>query len=84
MVKKLSVSVKDLKYLVILVGGGDMVAVLVSKATWDSWSDQEDEMQFTDNIPSNLKLEFSDPKKLVNFCVENGIKIRDSVVGSLY
>ena len=82
--KNLEIPIKDLAYVVVLVGGGDMVAVLTNKETWDSWSDQEDEMQFTDNIPAPLKLEFSDMGKIVNFCVEHGIKIRSSVVGSLY
>jgi hypothetical protein len=82
--KNLEIPVADLRYLVVLVGGGDMVAVLTNKETWDSWGDQEDEMQFTDNIPAPLKLEFTDSKKLINFCVENAITIRDSVTGSLY
>jgi len=82
--KNLVIPVDSLQYVVVLVGGGDMVAVLTNKETWDSWSDQEDEVQFTDNIPAPLKLEFSDMGKIVNFCVEHGIKIRSSVVGSLY
>ena len=82
--KNLDVEIKDLAYVVVRVGGGDMVATLMSKEIWDSWSDQEDAMQFVDNIPNGLKLEFSDPHKLVNFCVEHGLKLRSSTVESLY
>ena len=82
--KNLEIPIKDLAYVVVLVGGGDMVAVMTNKETWDSWSDQEDEMQFTDNIPASLKLEFTELHKLTNFCVEHGLKLRASVTGSLY
>ncbi len=82
--KNLDVEIKDLAYVVVRVGGGDMVATLMSKETWDSWGDQEDAMQFVDNIPNGLKLEFSDPHKLVNFCVEHGLKLRSSTVEALY
>ena len=82
--KKLEVEIKDLAYVVIRVGGGDLEAALVSKEIWDSWSDQEDAMQFVDNIPNGLKLEFTNPHKLINFCVEHGLKIRSSTVEALY
>ena len=82
--KHLEVPIASLQYLVMRTGGGDTVATLTNQETWESWSDQEDEMQFCDNIPAPLKLEFDDITKLVNFCVKNGIKIRDGVAGSLY
>jgi hypothetical protein len=82
--KNLEIPVEDLQYLIMLSGGGDMVSVLTDKATWDSWDDQEDEMQFCDNIPASRKVEFMEGKDLVNFCVKHNLKIRNGVTGSLY
>jgi len=82
--KKLEVPVKDLQYVVALFGGGDLVASLMTKETWDSWSDEEDAMQFVDNIPAGQKLEFQDIHKLVNFCTENGIKLKNGFIDHMY
>lgn len=82
--KHLEVPIASLQYLVLRTGGGDTVVTLTDKKTWDSWGDQEDEMQFCDNIPAPLKLEFDDITKLVNFCVKHDLKILDGVTGSLY
>lgn len=82
--KNLEIPVGELQYCVVLVGGGDLFASLINKETWESWSDEEDGMQFVDNIPAQLKLEFTDIHKLVNFCVEHGIKLQGGAVDSLY
>lgn len=82
--KKLDVKPQDLTHAVLLFGGGDLKAVLVSKEIWDSWSEQEDATQFTDNIPNGLKLEFEQMHDLVNFCGGKGIRLVESVVDYAY
>jgi len=82
--KKLDVPVSELTHAVLLFGGGDLTIVLVSKEIWDTWSDQEDATQFTDNIPNRFKLEFEDLTDLVNFCGGKGIQLVTSVVDYAY
>jgi hypothetical protein len=82
--ENLKVLPRDLTHAILLFGGGDLTATLVSQEIWDSWSEQEDATQFTDNIPNELKLEFVQMHDLVNFCGGKGIKLVESVVDYAY
>ena len=78
-IKGLDVPPGTLKYAVLLFGGGDLSIVLVDEQTWESWSEEEDAVQFTDNIPSRLKVDFTNLHDMVNFCRKYDIELQDSV-----
>lgn len=82
--KKIEVPFEQFTYAVLLFGGGDLTCTLVTKDIWESWSDQEDATQFTDNIPNQLKIGFDEVHQMVNFCAEHGIQLADSVVDHAY